>query len=169
MPHLSTKVYGHELGISCAFRQWKANHSHCQYLHGYALSFKFVFGCLELDDKNWVADFGDLNALKHALQENFDHRTVVALDDPELEWFKEADRRGILKLLAIPAVGCEKFAEEAYGLAAGFIQHKFGDRVKVLSCEVSEHGANSAIFVGAVMNTQAQGIDAVISDTPGVA
>lgn len=38
----STKTYGHNAGLSCAFRQWKAN-SHCKYLHGYALSFKFVF------------------------------------------------------------------------------------------------------------------------------
>ena len=56
----STKTYGHETGLSCAFRQPNATHSHCSLLHGYALSFKFVFGAQELDNKNWAVDFGDL-------------------------------------------------------------------------------------------------------------
>ena len=33
----STKTYGHEEGLSCCFRQWRATHSHCRLLHGYAL------------------------------------------------------------------------------------------------------------------------------------
>ena len=37
-----TKTYGHDLGLSCCFRQWGAS-SHCRFLHGYALSFSFTF------------------------------------------------------------------------------------------------------------------------------
>ena len=64
MRHLSTKTYGHERGLSCAFRQPNASHSHCSLLHGYALAFTFVFECTELDDKNWGVYFGGLNDLK---------------------------------------------------------------------------------------------------------
>ena len=39
----STKTYGHEEGLSCCFRQWRATHSHCRLLHGYALSFRLTF------------------------------------------------------------------------------------------------------------------------------
>ena len=60
----STKTYGHEAGLSCAFRQPGATHSHCSLIHGYALSFSFTFAATELDDKNWAVDFGDLGALK---------------------------------------------------------------------------------------------------------
>ena len=41
--YFSTKTYGHERGLSCAFRQPLALHSHCSLLHGYALSFSFKF------------------------------------------------------------------------------------------------------------------------------
>ena len=54
----STKTYGHDLGFSAAFRQWRAD-SHCKYIHGYALAFRFEFEADELDVRNWVVDFGD--------------------------------------------------------------------------------------------------------------
>ena len=36
----STKVFD---GFSCCFRQWKAETTHCKYLHGYGVSFKVKF------------------------------------------------------------------------------------------------------------------------------
>ena len=64
--------YGHDIGLSCAFRQPNAD-SHCKYIHGYSLSFNFVFTCLHLDENNWVVDFGSLKSLKNWLQETFDN------------------------------------------------------------------------------------------------
>ena len=113
----STKTYGHEVGISCAFRQWRAVHSHCSKLHGYAIGFKFTFVAEELDDRNWVVDFGGLKSLKNTLMEHFDHKTVVAADDPQLDKFREMRDAGILDLVIVDNVGCEKFAEIAYGFA----------------------------------------------------
>ena len=75
----STKVI--ELG-SCAFRQWRASHSHCKFLHGYQLKTKLWFGASSLDDRNWCVDFGGLKELKSKLQHVFDHTTTVAADDP---------------------------------------------------------------------------------------
>ena len=49
----STKLFD---GYSVAFRQWRAKHSHCQYLHGYAMKFKVTF-MGQLDSLNWVCDF----------------------------------------------------------------------------------------------------------------
>lgn len=48
MIYRSTKTYGHEIGLSAAFRQWRAE-SHCRFVHGYALAVKFVFEAGELD------------------------------------------------------------------------------------------------------------------------
>jgi 6-pyruvoyltetrahydropterin/6-carboxytetrahydropterin synthase len=145
----STKTFGHELGISCAFRQWRAKHSHCQYLHGYALSFKFTFECSTLDDKNWCEDFGNLKGLKEKLFMYFDHKVVLAHDDPKVNDFLSMTPDAMQVTVLSGGVGCEKFAEFAYGLAVKEValQHSDG-RVKVVSCEVSEHGANSAIYFG---------------------
>lgn len=48
MTYKSTKLYGHEIGLSAAFRQWRAE-SHCRFLHGYALAVRFEFEADELD------------------------------------------------------------------------------------------------------------------------
>jgi 6-pyruvoyltetrahydropterin/6-carboxytetrahydropterin synthase len=79
--HYSTKTYGAEVGLSSCFRQHKAQ-SHCRLLHGYAMSFSFKFGALVLDERNWVVDFGGLKGLKAILEETFDHKTIIAEDDP---------------------------------------------------------------------------------------
>jgi len=139
----STKTYGHDLGLSCCFRQWRADHSHCSYLHGYSLKFKFEFSG-ELDSNNWVVDFGGLNELKQKLKTYFDHKTVVAIDDPHLDFFKEGERLGVLDLIIIDTVGCEAFARLAWELANDLIRPD----VKCLSAEVREHDANSAIYMG---------------------
>ena len=67
----STKII--ELG-SCAFRQPQAK-AHCQFLHGYRLTAKFWFEANELDENNWVVDFGALKGLKQLLEKQFDHTT----------------------------------------------------------------------------------------------
>jgi 6-pyruvoyltetrahydropterin/6-carboxytetrahydropterin synthase len=142
----STKKYGHEVGISACFRQWTAD-SHCNQLHGYALAFKFTFEADELDHRNWVVDFGGLKPLKKALEDNFDHKTVVAKDDPLIDWFYEAAGHGILDLNVVEKVGCEAFAELAFNLATKVLQEQgFAPRCRVVEVEVSEHGANSAVF-----------------------
>lgn len=144
--YASTKTYGANLGLSCAFRQHRAD-SHCNKLHGYALEFKFVFGADKLDYRNWVVDFGGLKALKQALQDWFDHKTIVAQDDPLLPEIMELGKKGLLEWVLMKNVGCEAFAEFAYGLAVEAITPMNKDkRIKVLSCEVREHGANSAIY-----------------------
>lgn len=144
----STKKYGHEQGFSCAFRQWKAE-SHCHFLHGYSLAFEFVFSSDELDFRNWVVDFGSLKSLKGQLEKYFDHTTLVAEDDPELEWFKQANRLGLLDLRILPAVGCEKTAEYVYHMADSWlIDNGYSPRVKLESVQVWEHGANSAMYKG---------------------
>lgn len=148
MPYQSTKTFGHELGLSCAFRQWRAE-SHCRLVHGYALAFKFTFETNDLDVRNWVVDFGGLKDLKGILQDNFDHKVLVAEDDPHLDWFKEGEKRGILELVVLPNAGCEKFAEYVYQVAEQWLfDAGFSPRCKLVSVEVSEHGANSAIYKG---------------------
>ena len=56
----STKVFD---GFSCVFRQWKAETTHCKYVHGYGVSFKVWFEG-ELDERNWVWDFGGMKRAK---------------------------------------------------------------------------------------------------------
>jgi 6-pyruvoyltetrahydropterin/6-carboxytetrahydropterin synthase len=144
MIYTSTKTYGHDIGLSAAFRQWKAE-SHCRFLHGYALSVHFEFETEELDVRNWVVDFGSLKSLKQMLQDTFDHKTLVAEDDPEMIWFEDAAKRDILDLVVVPATGCERFAELIFECTEVWLKDNgYSPRCKLALVTVSEHGANSA-------------------------
>jgi len=148
MSYQSTKTFGHHLGLSVAFRQHKAG-SHCRFVHGYALAFRFVFEADELDERHWVVDFGSLKSLKGWLEDTFDHKVIVAEDDPQIAWFREGHRLGVLDLVELPAAGCEKFAEYVFGATETWLEaNGYAPRCRLVSVEVMEHGANSAIFTG---------------------
>jgi len=144
--YFSTKHYGHNIGLSAVFRQPNADHSHCHFLHGYSLAFKFTFGCDALDNKNWAVDFGGLKPLKKWLEDSFDHKTVVDINDPHMEDFKQLEQKGLCQLTIFDGVGAEKFAEHAFKFADKLIREKTDNRCYVVRAECMEHGANSAIY-----------------------
>lgn len=174
----STKTYGTDRGLSCCFRQWKANHSHCSTLHGYSLGFKFVFESETLDEKNWCFDFGGMKPIKEYLDYMFDHTILVAKDDPALEKFKELasfsihsvydglepdseaepfEEGRVCNLRIVPGVGCELTAKLVYDKASELLEKmKTGELgryavnpdVRLVSVECFEHGSNSALYIG---------------------
>ena len=147
MTYISTKTYGHNIGLSACFRQWKAN-SHCQYLHGYALAIRVEFEASELDERNWVVDFGSLKSFKGWLETTFDHKLLVAEDDPHAKELVHLSNLGLAQIIMVPATGCEAFAEMIYKCAQIWLDDNgYFPRVRVRSVEVREHGANSAIYM----------------------
>jgi 6-pyruvoyltetrahydropterin/6-carboxytetrahydropterin synthase len=145
--HRSTKTYCHEIGLSAAFRQWRAT-SHCRFIHGYALAVRLEFEADQLNDNGWVMDFGGLKPFKQWLEIMFDHKTLVAADDPQLYVFKGLETMGIIQLVVLEkGVGCERFAELIGEYAVGWLKDSgHSPRVRIALVEVKEHGANSAIW-----------------------
>ena len=149
----STKVFD---GFSCVFRQWRAEGTHCKYLHGYGVSFKVWFEGM-LDERNWVWDFGGMKRAKGTIDGMtpkawmdymFDHTLVVAEDDPELQSFKDMDSRGVVQLRIVPATGAERFAKFVYDKLNDFVQEETAGRVRISKVEFMEHSKNSAIYQG---------------------
>lgn len=138
----STKEYGHNVGLSCCFRQHKAK-SHCNLLHGYAIAVKLTFRAAELDHRNWVQDFGGLREVKEFLTSTFDHKLLVAEDDPQKDELCALAGMGLADVLVLDAVGCEAFAFHIHLEVSKMMNNT---RVQLESVEVKEHGANSAIF-----------------------
>lgn len=148
MNYRSSKTYGHEVGFSCAFRQWRAE-SHCRFVHGYALSFHFEFETARVDHRKWVVDFGGLKSLKEQLSEQFDHKLLVAYDDPMIETFALLNTQGAAQVRYVNATGCEAFAETAFWMAeAWLVDNGYAPRVKMHHVTVREHAANGATFTG---------------------
>lgn len=147
--YVSTKLFD---GYSTCFRQWKADGTHCRFLHGYAVSFRVWFEG-DPDHRNWVFDFGGMKRAKTQINgmqptEFFawllDHTTVVAEDDPYLELFKQMDKDGIIQLRVLPQVGCERFAEYLFSVLNEFLREETQGRVRATKVEVYEHERNSA-------------------------
>ena len=141
------KTYGHDEGLSCTFRQWQADTSHCRFLHGYALAFRFTFASDTLDDRGWCIDFGGLKPLRAWLHEMFDHTLLAAADDPDLATFRHLQERALVQLRVVEAVGCEAFAAHAHAWTSDFLLRETGERVRLAAVEVSEHAGNTASFV----------------------
>ena len=147
----STKLFD---GFSCCFRQWKAETTHCRFLHGYGISFRVTFEG-NLDHRNWVWDFGGMKRAKTLIDDMqpkawmdhmFDHTVIVAKDDPKLETFQAMEVMGIIQLRVVEATGAEKFAEFIYHKLNKFVKEETNGRVKVGQVEFMEHGKNSAIY-----------------------
>ena len=147
----STKLFD---GFSCCFIQWKAETTHCRFLHGYGVSFRVTFEG-PLDERNWVWDFGGMKRAKTKIDGMspkkwmdymFDHTVIVAQDDPEIHSFIDLDTQGVIQLRVIEATGAEKFAEYIYGKLNQFVASETNLRVKVSKVEFMEHGKNTAIY-----------------------
>jgi 6-pyruvoyltetrahydropterin/6-carboxytetrahydropterin synthase len=147
----STKVFD---GYSCVFRQWRAEGTHCRFLHGYGVSFRVWFEG-ELDERNWVWDFGGMKRAKGTIDGMnpkawmdymFDHTLVVAEDDPYVEGFKAMGEHGLAQVRVIPAVGAEQFAKFIFEKLNTFVQEETSGRVKVARVEFMEHNKNTAIY-----------------------
>jgi 6-pyruvoyltetrahydropterin/6-carboxytetrahydropterin synthase len=141
-------------GFSTCFRQWRADTTHCQYLHGYDIEFEVTFEG-DLDHRNWVWDFGGMKRAKNLIEGRqpkewmeymFDHTVVIAEDDPAMDDFVDLDARGIIQLRVIKGVGAEKFAEFLYYKLDEFVQLETEGRVKVVKVKFMENHKNSAIY-----------------------
>ena len=106
-----------------------------------------TIGSDKLNEQNWVYDFGDFNFLEDWLREHFDHTLLVAINDPHKDEIKSLDKNKIARIVEVPEISCEKFAEMTFK----FIDNHFNVNdynVKVLSVEVSEHPGNTAGYYG---------------------
>jgi 6-pyruvoyltetrahydropterin/6-carboxytetrahydropterin synthase len=147
----SSKIFD---GFSCVFRQWKAETTHCRFLHGYGVSFKVYFEG-ELDERNWVWDFGgmkraktqiDGKSPKEWMDYTFDHTLILAEDDPYIKAFQQMGEAGVAQVRVLPATGAEKFAEYVFNKINTFVKEETNNRVRVIKVKFMEHGKNAAYY-----------------------
>jgi len=164
----STKLFDN---YSVAIRQWKAHHSHCQLLHGYALEFKVWFESIEpieenqLDEMNWIMDYGGFkalpkggesieelkktgNGLKDWMDHMWDHTLLIEKDDPQLETFQYMQELGLCHLRVMDRIGAESAAKMVYDKFNDVMSKTGGGRVKVVKVECWEAPKNSSIYEG---------------------
>lgn len=153
--YLSTKLFDN---YSVAIRQWKAQHSHCQLLHGYALKFKVWFASNEpleenqLDDMNWIVDYGGFkqppqgNGLKAWMDHMWDHTLLIQKDDPYADIFVQMEQMGLAKVHLLDKMGAESCAKLVYDKFNEVLTKTDAGRCKCVKVECFENDKNSSIY-----------------------
>ena len=131
--------------IPFAHRQHR-HAGHCRLIHGHNWSFTFTFGCSELDEKEFVVDFGALGFLKRWIEDQFDHAYVYGRGDEESERIL-TDYPHLFKALQIEIPSTEGLAQYVFENVKRLLNKEFGDRVTLHSVSVAEDGKNSAEYL----------------------
>jgi 6-pyruvoyltetrahydropterin/6-carboxytetrahydropterin synthase len=153
--YISTKIFDN---YSVAIRQWKAQHSHCQLLHGYALKFKVWFASNEpleenqLDDMNWIVDYGGFkepplgNGLKAWMDHMWDHTLLIQKDDPYVDVFEQMGQMGLAKVHLLDKMGAESNAKLVFDKFNEVLAKTDAGRCKCIKVECFENDKNSSIY-----------------------
>ena len=132
-------------GFPCTHRQWRAE-SHCKFVHGYSREFYFEFAASELTQEGWVMDFGGFKEFKLFLDDTFDHSCLINSDDPELDLFRDMDKKGIIKLRILDNVGMEGTSQFLHKKMNEFLAQKTNGRVWCFRVETRENEKNSGLY-----------------------
>ena len=153
--YTSQKVFDN---FSVALRQHKAQHSHCQLLHGYALKFEVFFASNEpiedkqLDSMNWIVDYGSFkpapqgNGLKVWLENMFDHTLLIEKDDPQLDIFQQLEQIGLCHLRIMDKMGAESLAKLVFDKFNERLSLIDAGRCKVIKVTCYENDKNSSSY-----------------------
>ena len=146
MAYKSTKKLG---PISVGHWQWK-DQGHCAWVHGYGRYIQFTFEG-ELDHRQWVMDFGDLRDVKQWLEDQWDHRLLLASDDPHISDFQKMHELGTMNINIMDVTkgwgpGIEASCKFVFDHVSPLIDKKTEGRVKLVQVEIWEHERNSAVY-----------------------
>ena len=134
--------------ISTGHRQYK-DKGHCSFVHGYGRYVELTFNCAERDEKGWVMDFGDLKDIKKWLEEQWDHRLLLAHDDPLLGLFEGLHKLGGVNLNVMPegyGPGIEDSCKWVFDNVSPMIHEKTNGRAWLHCVRVYEHENNWAQY-----------------------
>jgi len=140
------KNYGCEAAFSCCYRYWQAADARRRFLHGYGLSFTIAFAAQSLDKSGQIIESAALKPVQAWLQKSFDHKILLAADDPARPVFQNMAQAGLCDVRIMPYIGCEAFAYFVWQNADAIARQISRGRVRAESAAVCEQGGDTAIL-----------------------
>ena len=95
-------------------------------------------------------DFGDLKDVKKWIESEWDHRVLIAADDPLLSDLQELESKGGIYLNVLDDgyyPGIEESCRYLYDKLNPMVKEKTNNRVEITRVEVWEHENNHAEYV----------------------
>ena len=118
---------------------------HCSFIHGHNWSFRFTFGCDELDEAGFVVDFSDLKFIRDWLVENLDHAYLHNLDDAVSQELV-GQFPGAFKPYPLESCSAEGIAQHVFCAIEPLLKKHHGERVILVALEVFEDAKNAAEY-----------------------
>lgn len=137
--------------ICVGHRNWRSD-THCSLIHGYARTVEITIEAESLDASQWVIDLGDLKFIRAMLTDEWDHRLLVASDDPLLEDMRALEAKGGLSLNVMDiskgwGPGLEGSCQFLYDQIQPRLDEKTASRCRVIKVEIWEKTDNRAALV----------------------
>lgn len=150
----STKRIG---PISTTHRNWKAacnlnrDSTWCSYIHGYSRYVEFTFEG-ELDEKQWVFDYGYFKEERKWIESQWDHKVLIASDDPELPLLRSLHDKRLIDINVMDVSkgwgpGIEGSCKFLFDNIQPSVWDKTQDRVNITKIQIWEHEFNSSMFI----------------------
>jgi 6-pyruvoyl-tetrahydropterin synthase len=115
--------------LPCCHRSW-ANQGKRFFLHGYERTFEVEFACAETEpDTGEVVDSIAVREIRAALRYQFDHTTLIAVDDPQRDLFELLAERGVIDLRIMDNTGMEGSAAWVFDAAEQIVGPATAGRV----------------------------------------
>jgi 6-pyruvoyltetrahydropterin/6-carboxytetrahydropterin synthase len=128
--------------LPCCHRSW-ANQGKRFFLHGYERTFEIEFACAETEPGTGVVlDSTPLKEVLAALRKQFDHTTLITLDDPDRELFELLADRGVIDLRIMNNTGIEGSAAWVFDTVDSIVGRATRGRVWVSRIKVRESDSN---------------------------
>lgn len=137
--------------ICVGHRNWNSG-TRCARIHGYARTVEITIVARELDDRQWVMDLGNLRFIRDELVEMWDHKQLVADNDPLLEDFKRLEDKGALSLTILDhsrgwGPGLEGSCQHLYDTFREKVREASNGRCHISKVEIWEKSENRAALV----------------------
>jgi 6-pyruvoyl-tetrahydropterin synthase len=120
----------------CCRRSW-ANQGKRFFLHGYERTFEVEFACAETESDT-VVNPSAVREIRAALRYQFDHTTLIAVDDPQRDLFELLAERGVIDLRIMDNTGMELSAAWVFDTAEQIVWLATAGRVWVSRVKARE-------------------------------
>lgn len=136
--YVDTKTFPKTLGLTICVRDWRSRRR-ARFLHGGALTIGITFEAEALDGTGRVVDLDAVDALRDWIMETFDHKTLIASDDPALNVFEGLHDAGLIELVEIDCTTLPSIAAMIGERAEGWIvESSYSPRVRLGGVSITD-------------------------------
>jgi 6-pyruvoyltetrahydropterin/6-carboxytetrahydropterin synthase len=122
--------------LPCCHLSW-ANQGKRFFLHGYERTFEVEFACAETESDT-VVNSSTVREIRAALRYQFDHTTLMAVDNPQRDLFELLAERGVIDLRIMDNTGMEGSAAWVFDTAEQIVGLTTAGRVWVSRVKARE-------------------------------